>query len=143
MVAVVTFTCWIYAIGVYGQERIIEMGLQPMNIKLFKANVLIVGSFFLIALIFSATQRQINSTSNTFEPKDIIFTLAGLYLFFAIFQTIYFTCKTLGKIELRREVSFGDIFPSLILLLFFFVGVWILQPKVNKFIATEQEIFHS
>jgi hypothetical protein len=144
-VAAVTFAFWIYAIGVYGQYRVAELGLKTMNVKLFKTNVIILGILFLIVLIYSATQREVaetNNVTNTFEAKDIFNIIAGLYFVFAVFQTIIFACKTIAKIELRREVSFGDYFTNLLLMLFFFIGVWILQPKINRLIATtgEQEV---
>lgn len=134
-IAVVTFTLWIYAIGVYGQERIAELELSPMNVELFKINVLVVGVFFLIGLFFFNSELR---TSDTIELKDILLMLSGLYLFFAIFQTIIFACKTIAKIELRKEVSFSDYFTNLLLMFFFFIGVWILQPKVNKFFTTNE-----
>jgi hypothetical protein len=140
----VTFTFWIYAIGVNGQYRIEELGLKMMNVKLFKANVIIVGTFCLIGLIYAATQAQpneVNEAPNTFQPKDAIFIVAGLYLFFAIFQTLIFACKTIAKIELRREVSFGDYISNLLMMLFLFVGIWILQPKISRLIATEKQEF--
>jgi hypothetical protein len=139
-VAVVTFTLWIYAVGVYGQERIAELGLKVMNVKLFKVNVIFVGGLFLLFLIYSATHGEgYQEPSDTFQLEDLLFIVPGLYLSFAIFQTLIFACKTIAKIELRREVSFGDYFTNLVLLFFFFIGVWILQPKINRLIATENE----
>jgi nitrate reductase gamma subunit len=137
-IAIVTFSLWIYAIGVYGQERIAELGLNPMNVRLFKINVLIVGVFFLIGLFFFSNGEP--TTSDTIKLKDIPLILGVLYLFFAIFQTIVFTCKTIAKIESRKEVSFGDYFINLLLMFFLFIGVWILQPKVNKFFTTNEEV---
>ena len=141
-VAVVTFTLWIYAIGVYGQDRIAELGLKTMNVKLFKTNVIILGILFLIILIYSATQPEVaeaNNVTDTFQAKDILNIIGGLYFVFAVFQTIVFACKTIVKIELRREVSFGDYFNNLLLMFFFFVGIWFLQPRINRLIATEEQ----
>lgn len=140
-VALVSFTSWVYAIGVYGQSRIAELGLMVMNVKLFKVNVLISGVLWLILLICAATQGQdigANEPSGTIRIKDILFILPGFYFFFAFVQTIIFACKTIAKIELRREVSFGDYFTNLLLMVFFFIGVWILQPKINRLIATKE-----
>ena len=134
--AIVTFSLWIYAIGVYGQERIAELGLQSMNVKLFKVNVIIVVTFLMVGLIFFS---DIKSTpSDTIELKDIPLIIGSLYLFFAIFQTIIFVSKTIAKIELKKEVSFGDYFTNLLLIFLFFIGVWILQTKVTKLIATNE-----
>ncbi len=140
-VAVVTFTLWIYAIGVYGQARINELGLKPMNIKLFKVNVAIVGAFYLIVLVLSAIIGEVSqTTTGAFELKDALYTIGGLYFVFAMVQSIVFVCKTISKLEFQREVTFGDYFNNLLLMFFFFVGIWFLQPKVNRLIATEEEV---
>jgi hypothetical protein len=141
-VGVVTFALWIYAIGVYGQYRIAELGLKMMNVKLFKANVIFVAAFWLIVLIYYTTHAPINEVkkpTDTFQPIYIIFRVAFLYLIFAVFQTIIFACKTIAKIELRREVSFGDYFTNLLLMAFFFIGIWILQPKISRLIGMEKQ----
>lgn len=141
LIAIVTFTLWIYAIGVYGQDRITKLGLKSMNLKLFKANILVVGAFFLLGLFFPATQGEVSQIAKeTFEVEDILYTIGGLYLIFAIVQTVIFACKTIAKLEFKREVFFGDYFNNLLLMFFFFVGIWFLQPKVNRLIATEDEL---
>lgn len=140
-IAVVTFTLWIYAIGVYGQDRIAELGLKPMNIKFFKINVIAVGAFFIIGLALSAILGEVNQTNTeTFDFKEVLYTIGGLYLAFAMVQTIVFACKTIAKLEFRREVSFGDYFNNLLLMFFFFVGIWFLQPKITRLLATEEEV---
>jgi hypothetical protein len=140
-VAVVTFTLWIYAIGFYGQERIAALGLKPMNLKLFKANTVIVGSFFLIMLAFFAIHGDVDPVrSNTFELKDIICIPFELYFVFAMGQPVFFACKTITKIEYKREVSFFDCVNNFLLMFFFFIGIWFLQPKVNKLIARKEEV---
>ena len=135
-IAVVTFSLWVYAIGVYGQERIAELGLKSMNVKLFKINVLIVSAFILAGLFYISNFET--TQSDNYELADVPFSIAGLYLTFAIPQTIIFVAKTIAKIELRKEVTFGDYVSNLLLIFFFFIGVWILQPKVNKLIATNK-----
>lgn len=141
-IAVVTFTLWIYAISVFGQYRIAELGLKLMNVKFFKANVIIAFGVWLILLIYSGTRGQVNGiyqSTNAFQPINAVLNIVVIYVFFAMFQTIIFACKTIAKIELRREVSFGDYFTNLLLMAFFFVGIWILQPKINRLIGTEKE----
>lgn len=141
-IAVVTFARWIYAIGVFGQDRIAASGLKPMNLTLFKINVITVGAFFLVGLALSATNNAgvEQPAIETLSLNDIPYFAGELYLVFAMVQPIIFTCKTIAKLELRREVSFGDYFNNLLLMLFFFIGIWFLQPKVNRLIATEEEM---
>lgn len=143
-VAVVTLALWLYAIGVYGQDRIRELGLTPMNLKLFKANVIGIGVICAVALIYSVAMGGVNEANraliNTVGPKDLIFIVAGLYAAFALFQTSIFVSKTIAKLEHRREVNLNDYFNNLVLMLFFFIGIWFLQPKVNRLVASEEEV---
>ena len=140
-ISVTTFILWIYAVGVYGQERISELGLQPMNTKLFKTNIIVLGVLAVIGLIYSASQAKIINYNNTFEPKDIIFIIVGVYFCFAFFQTIIFSCKTISKLESKREVSFGDYSNNIFLIIFLFIGIWVLQPKINKLFVTQEQDF--
>ena len=137
-IATVTFSLWIYAISIFGQERIAELGLKPMNVTLFKINCVIVAAFLLFAFIASPNFEP--TRSETVEAKDIPLILGALYLFFAIFQVLFFACKTIAKIELRREVAFGDYFTNVILMCFFFIGVWILQPKINRLFTSNEDV---
>jgi len=51
---------------------------------------------------------------------------------FSMLYLIYFVAKTIKTIELQREVKFSDFIGEFFLLWFSFVGVWILQPKINQ-----------
>jgi hypothetical protein len=134
-IAVVTFTLWIYAIGIYGHKRIVALGLKHMNLRLFKINTIIVGCFLVVGLTWSATGGEEGYRSETIGAGDVLASLVGVYLVFAMVQTVVFACKILAKLDHRRDVSFGDYFNNLLLLFFFFIGIWWLQPKVNRLIG--------
>ena len=53
---------------------------------------------------------------------------------FGIFHTMYFAAKTIKCVELKRNVTFSDIAGEFFLIWFFPIGVWILQPRINKLI---------
>lgn len=59
---------------------------------------------------------------------------------FGIFYSMYFTAKTLKTVELQREVVFNDFAGEFFLLWFNFVGVWILQPRINKLVEDDNAI---
>lgn len=138
-IAVVTFTLWLYAIGVYGHERLTALGLKPMNLRLFKFNTILVGCFLVLGLAWSATEGPVDYHSETIGAGDILATLLGVYLVFAMVQTVVFACKLLAKLELGREVTLGDYINNLLLIFFFFIGIWWLQPKVNRLIGEGRE----
>ena len=134
-ISFITFSIWIYAIGVYGHEKIEQMGLPTFNLKLFKANIILVPILILFVVIIAPTPTEEAETK--FDLLTAVLIPIGLYLIFAVFQTVIFACKTLATIELKRQVVFSDYLTNLILVLFLFVGIWILQPKITRLIANE------
>ena len=89
----------------------------------------------LILYLFLAPEQTADNTQTEFDTRTILLIPIGLYMFFALFQTIIFACKTLTILELNREVTFSDYLLNFILILFLIIGIWILQPKVTKLIA--------
>jgi hypothetical protein len=141
-VSVITLFSWIYSIGVYGQDRIAEMGLKIMNLKLFKTNMVIVGISCVVVLVHSAITKEPSETSSAFGFTDIIFSVVAFYFVFAIFHTIFFVCKTIAKVEYRREVRFSDYFDYFFFMASVIIGIWVLQPKVNRLIAPKEEVMY-
>jgi len=64
----------------------------------------------------------------------IIFPLHFFTMFCAIY-CMYFAAKTIKTVELQREVSFGEFISEFILIWFHVIGVWFIQPQVNKLVA--------
>jgi nitrate reductase gamma subunit len=90
--------------------------------------------------VYSAITKETSEVTNTFGVMDIIVSVVGLYFVSAFFQAIIFACKTIAKVEYRREVSFSDYFDYFFLMICFVIGIWILQPKVNRLIAPKEEV---
>ena len=133
-IAIITFLIWIYSIGIYGQEKLESLKIPTLNTKLFKINIILFPILLIITFLLP-TEQTTENTQVEFNTQTILLTPISLYMFFALFQTIVFSCKTLAMIELKREVKFSDYLVNLILMLFFIIGVWILQPKITKLIA--------
>jgi hypothetical protein len=56
------------------------------------------------------------------------------------FYCIHFASKSLKAVELQRTVTFRDYVADFFLFWFFPIGVWFIQPKINKiFNRTLQE----
>ena len=47
---------------------------------------------------------------------------------------MYFVAKTLKTVELQKEVLFSDFAGEFFIVWFFPIGIWIIQPKINKII---------
>ncbi len=136
-IAVITFLIWIYAIGIYGQEKLESLKIPTLNTKLFKINIILFPILLIITFLLPPEQTTEN-TQAEFNTQTILLIPITLYMFFAFFQTIVFSCKTLTMIELKREVKFSDYLMNLILIAFLMIGIWILQPKITKLLVENE-----
>ncbi len=57
-----------------------------------------------------------------------------LFSMFCTFYSLYFVAKTYKTVELQREVSFSDSAGEFFMIWFYPIGIWIVQPKINKMI---------
>ena len=58
--------------------------------------------------------------------------LPFLYVFYAFFYCLAYPAKALKSIESGKDVSLGDYIGDFFLILFFPIGVWFIQPRLNK-----------
>lgn len=91
---------------------------------------------------FSSLSEQIKPTNNplkvyaTDQFSSRIKSIAPLNIInLACFAyTFYIIAKTLKSAELKREAEIGDFSIEIVLLYFYFVGVWNLQPRFNALV---------
>jgi hypothetical protein len=130
-ISIITALIWIYSIGFYGQAKVTELGLPELNLKHFKFNIILIPVLIVLIYIISPG----DDASQKFDLKTIILIPLGLYLTYAVFQTVIFASKTLVMIEQKKTVTLNDYFITLILIGMLVVGVWIIQPKINRLIG--------
>jgi len=90
---------------------------------------------YLIILMLYISGKFIGMPLHGFEIGNwIIAIILPLHLvsMFGIFHTMFLVAKTIKTIELKRKVNFGDFVLEFFLLWFYFIGIWIIQPKVNR-----------
>ncbi|MEP1489118.1 MAG: hypothetical protein ABJL44_07545 [Algibacter sp.] len=127
---------WSIAIGLQGKvPENVKMKTKKFKIFFFIPLVYILFISLFIGGIFSGVVQ--NGTESDFGfiggMMLIIFPLHLLSMF-GIFYTMYFVAKTFKTVELQKEVSFGDFAGEFFMLWFYFVGIWIIQPKINKMV---------
>ena len=145
----------LYMGTMFGWQWSVATGLQKMapagvtmKVKKFKIFFFIPVIYLTLLLIFlSIVFSTFFSNSGLIDSKFGTIS-GGLYIFipfmiiiplhlfamFCIFYSLYFVAKTYKTVELQREVTFGDFVGEFFLTWFFPIGVWILQPKINKLI---------
>jgi hypothetical protein len=136
-----TFFGWFWSIAIGLQNKI------PANVKMktgiFKVFFFIPITYML--LISIGMGAVMSGLPDTIEsggaPNDglILSSMAiilPLHLFsmFCIFYCLYFVSKTFKTVELQRETTFSDFAGEFFLIWFYPIGIWIVQPKINKMV---------
>ena len=132
-VSMAIFFGWLYVLGTNLHKMLPEtVSMNLTKFKLFLITPLVYISFVSV-LIF----MLFNDISTPNKPMSIgwFWLIIPIHLFsmFCIFYCLYFTAKVLKSVELQKSVSFGDFVTEFFLLWFYPIGIWIIQPRVNKF----------
>ncbi len=141
---------WSVAIGL---QKFVPEGIK-MKVGKFKTFFIIPVVYLLLILVvisfvFSSGNSSFDITTpgaSNAPPVALIMigfiVIFPLHLFsmFCLFYCLYFVAKTFKTVELQREVSFSDFAGEFFLIWFYFVGVWIVQPKINKMIENANDM---
>ncbi|GAB5399901.1 MAG: hypothetical protein Aureis2KO_14860 [Aureisphaera sp.] len=119
--------------GVGLQKMIpVELRFSTKKFKLF----LLFPFVYILLLIFFVFGSFFNLADSGFSPAigmAIIFPL-HLFAMFCMFYQLYFVARTIKTAELQRKAHSGDYIGEFFLLWFYFIGIWIIQPRLNKLI---------
>ncbi|HEY9002483.1 MAG TPA: hypothetical protein VIM89_14090 [Mucilaginibacter sp.] len=131
---------WFWSVAIGLQKMIpptINMKVTRFKIFFFIPLVYISCIIAFMGLVFGSNLAFLQGGS---EPPVWIFGMFAIFFpihffsMFCIFYCIYFVAKTIKTVELQREVTFGDFVGEFFLVWFHFIGIWILQPRINKIV---------
>ncbi len=132
---------WMYAVGIHIQGKLPSSVVMP--IKTFKI-FLVFPLVYMVAI--SILLFRTFGDPSFFEEEPValatgILLIIPFHLFsmFCIFYCIWFVAKSLKAAELQRQVTFSDYVGEFMLFWFFVVGVWFLQPRINKMFGNSTE----
>ena len=123
------FFGWFWSVAV-GLQRVIPDEIK-LKVNRFKIFLLIPVVYIIFFLRFFMTSFISGG------PNPGIFAIiVPLHLFsmFCIFYSLYFVAKTFKTAELQRKVTFSDFAGEFFMIWFYPIGIWIVQPKINKMI---------
>lgn len=124
---------WFWSVAIGLQSKVPE-GVK-MKVKKFKI-------FFFTPLIYMLFFLAFFITSwNGDGPNPAIFAvIVPIHLFsmFCMFYSLYFVAKTLKTVELQRETSFSDFAGEFFMIWVYPIGIWIVQPRVNKMVENKE-----
>jgi hypothetical protein len=102
-----------------------------LNLSRFKLFMLIpVVYIAIISLIFGGI--SIGTHGDSTGGYAVIIVPIHLFSMFCIFWCLAFVAKSLKAVELQRPVTFNDYAGEFFLIWFFPIGIWIIQPRINK-----------
>ncbi|MFI5160405.1 MAG: hypothetical protein ACHQHN_03970 [Sphingobacteriales bacterium] len=136
LLCVGTLFGWLWSVGMRLQKMVpATVNMKTTRFKIFffipVVYILLLMGFltfvFSSGVIFSGGQPN----PEIFYLFPIIFPL-HLFSMFCIFYCIFFVAKTIKTVELQRTVVFSDFMAEFFLVWFNLIGIWILQPKINK-----------
>lgn len=111
---------------------------EDVNMKIGRFKVFFVIPFAYIVLFLFGIGVLFLTIDSGFKPGPFYFftLIIPLHLFamFCIFHSIYFIAKTIKSVELQREAKVEEYLGEFFLVWFYLIGVWILQPKINKWV---------
>jgi len=74
-------------------------------------------------------------------PLILVMVLLHFFSIFCIIYILYFIAKTLKSVELQREAHFSDYIGEFFLMWCFPIGIWFIQPRINKIVQTGKKDF--
>jgi len=141
---------------IYGWFWSIAIGLQdkvPLHVKMktkkFKIFFFIPLAYLLaISIGMGIAMTGLLGTIKAGSQPDIalfggmVALIVPLHVFsvFCIFYCLYFVAKTFKTVERQRETTFSDFAGEFFMIWFYPIGIWIIQPKVNKMAETVSSI---
>ena len=96
--------------------------------SLFTINAVIVISFFILFSVIAQGKE--------FNVEGIL-AIPLMYLLFAIAHIFVYPVKELKSIELNRDAKFKDYWRLFLLMIFWIIGIWFIQPRLNKVIKNK------
>lgn len=131
------FFLWFWSIGVGLHKRLPED--SSLNIKKFKI-AFFIPLFYILFIIINGVLSNQSFFSDFLEIILVLTVIVHLLSMFCMFYLIYFCSKTIKSIELDKEALLSDYLSEFLLICFFVIGIWILQPRVNRILNEVTEI---
>lgn len=134
---------WAYAVGTFLH------GLVParMQVSLVRFKVFLIFAlvFILLLCLFIAAPLLGLTIPRPYPVVVLLFILSCLFCQFCLFHSLWFVARALKMAEFEKQFGqqeYFNIMPlpnpvgEFFLLWFFPVGIWVIQPRVNRLAAS-------
>ncbi len=112
---------WYFAVGLELTEHLPPRVELPRTLFIVNAFVLIISMLILITVF-----------DGEYASNGLLGFLWIGYFMYAMFQFMLYPSKALRTIEQGTEATFGQYFRYVLLTIIWPIGIWWIQPKLNK-----------
>jgi len=142
-ISVFTLLGWIWSMAIGLQSKVpANLSMKVKKFKFFFFFPLIYISLFLVVFALIMGGVFDGASQNIDDSWIIMYMLivlpVHLFSMFCMLYTIYFVAKTIRTIEIQMPAKFSEFVGEFFLLWFFPIGVWIIQPRVNKIVGSSE-----
>lgn len=127
----ITFYFWIFAVGNFLNKRVSDHLDTKTGYFSLAVGTSAFSMFFLSIFSFFIW----DDWQQLMLKDDFTYIVFGIIVFLAIatlLLSISYVAKTLVRAERNAEVNSSDFYSEFVMILFFPLGIWILQPRINK-----------
>ena len=125
-IIILLWFCWVVSIGYNGQDLLGELSISWLTKKRFQWTAIVLFVLMLASILLSSFT---NNGSDISPIIIIAFALIGMYCFYYVFIA---SAVVIATIEYKRKADFGSSFGHFLRLLIFPLGVFGIQPILNK-----------
>lgn len=129
IIAIGIFFTWLLVLGINLNNKV-ENPYRFNNILLILAILFSASNYVIMNL-----QMLLNSSS--LIPEFLDFALLP-FAFWGIVYIFYKIPKSLKSIELGRTAKYSECIIDALLIFFFPIGIWFIQPKINRIFKTDK-----
>ena len=115
---------WYFAVGLELTEHLPPRVELPRTLFIVNAFVLIISMVIIVAVF-----------NGQFSGNGLLGFLWIAYLMYAMLQFMFYPGKALRTVEQGTEATFGQYFKYVLQMIFWPIGIWWIQPKLNKVIT--------
>lgn len=128
---VIIYFLWYFAVGLELTEHLppkIELGRTMFIINAFVLTL----SMLILIIVFDGE----------FSSNGFFGFVWVVYLMYAVVQFMFFPSRALKSVEQGSEATFGQYFRYFLLTIFWPIGIWWIQPKLNRIGRLNEEPLH-
>lgn len=121
---------WIYTVGKRFNESILGSGrkVRMFEISLF---VSFFGHLFLLIYFWSYSNLINQAEGEELLPISLL-ALMVFISFFTLFYALSFMARALVQMERGSNIHSSEYYSEFIMALIFPLGIWLLQPRINR-----------